>query len=65
MSTWEQPSAQNPIESAFPLIEETAILQPIGLSNVTKSRMIKLHNTLNFVIFKNSPKFTEIRRNYE
>ncbi|KAG9301860.1 hypothetical protein G9A89_004539 [Geosiphon pyriformis] len=35
-STWEQPSAQNPIESASPLIEGTAILQPIGSSDKEK-----------------------------
>ncbi|KAG9300260.1 hypothetical protein G9A89_011333 [Geosiphon pyriformis] len=35
-STWEQPPAQNPTESAFPLMEETAILQPIGSSNKGK-----------------------------
>ncbi|KAG9300717.1 hypothetical protein G9A89_023515 [Geosiphon pyriformis] len=35
-STWEQPPAQNLAESAFPLTEETAILQPIGSSNKGK-----------------------------
>ncbi|KAG9288289.1 hypothetical protein G9A89_021320 [Geosiphon pyriformis] len=35
-STWEQPPAQNLAESASPLIEETAILQPIGLSDKGK-----------------------------
>ncbi|KAG9299935.1 hypothetical protein G9A89_009663 [Geosiphon pyriformis] len=35
-STWEQPLAQNLTESASPLIEETAILQPIGLSDKGK-----------------------------
>ncbi|KAG9292207.1 hypothetical protein G9A89_023927 [Geosiphon pyriformis] len=36
MSTWEQPSAQNPAESASPLMKRTAILQPIGSSNKKK-----------------------------
>ncbi|KAG9285150.1 hypothetical protein G9A89_004365 [Geosiphon pyriformis] len=35
-STWEQPPAQNLAESAFPLTEETAILQPIGSSDKGK-----------------------------
>ncbi|KAG9296606.1 hypothetical protein G9A89_015198 [Geosiphon pyriformis] len=35
-STWEQPPAQNLAESASPLIEETAILQPIGSSDKEK-----------------------------
>ncbi|KAG9298026.1 hypothetical protein G9A89_018854 [Geosiphon pyriformis] len=35
-STWEQPPAQNPAEPAFPLTEETAILQPSGLNNKGK-----------------------------
>ncbi|KAG9307079.1 hypothetical protein G9A89_016907 [Geosiphon pyriformis] len=35
-STWEQPPAQNLAESASPLTEETAILQPIGSSNKEK-----------------------------
>ncbi|KAG9296872.1 hypothetical protein G9A89_006827 [Geosiphon pyriformis] len=36
LSTWEQPPAQNLVESASPLTEETAILQPIGSSNKGK-----------------------------
>ncbi|KAG9293594.1 hypothetical protein G9A89_005597 [Geosiphon pyriformis] len=36
MSTWEQPPAQNPAESISLLMEETAILQPIGSSNKEK-----------------------------
>ncbi|KAG9299514.1 hypothetical protein G9A89_020685 [Geosiphon pyriformis] len=39
-STWEQPPAQNPAESAFFLIEETAILQPIGLNNKEKQPLL-------------------------
>ncbi|KAG9305324.1 hypothetical protein G9A89_007819 [Geosiphon pyriformis] len=35
-STWEQPPAQNLAESASPLMKETAILQPIGLSDKGK-----------------------------
>ncbi|KAG9287681.1 hypothetical protein G9A89_004084 [Geosiphon pyriformis] len=36
LSTWEQPLAQNLAESASPLMEETAILQPIGSSDKGK-----------------------------
>ncbi|KAG9292725.1 hypothetical protein G9A89_008313 [Geosiphon pyriformis] len=36
ISTWEQPPAQNPTESASPLMERTAILQPISTSNKGK-----------------------------
>ncbi|KAG9294675.1 hypothetical protein G9A89_008154 [Geosiphon pyriformis] len=36
MSTWKQPLAQNPTKSASPLIERTAILQPIGSSDKEK-----------------------------
>ncbi|KAG9297653.1 hypothetical protein G9A89_011168 [Geosiphon pyriformis] len=36
LSTWEQPPAQNLAESAFPLTEETAILQLIGSSDKGK-----------------------------
>ncbi|KAG9291599.1 hypothetical protein G9A89_022018 [Geosiphon pyriformis] len=39
-STWEQPPAQNLAESASPLIEETTILQPIGLSNKGKQPVL-------------------------
>ncbi|KAG9305101.1 hypothetical protein G9A89_007741 [Geosiphon pyriformis] len=35
-STWEQPPAQNLAELASPLMEETAILQPIGSSDKEK-----------------------------
>ncbi|KAG9300770.1 hypothetical protein G9A89_023568 [Geosiphon pyriformis] len=35
-STWEQPPTQNLAESASPLTEETAILQPIGSSDKGK-----------------------------
>ncbi|KAG9307266.1 hypothetical protein G9A89_017094 [Geosiphon pyriformis] len=35
-STWKQPPAQNLAESASPLMEETAILQPIGSSDKGK-----------------------------
>ncbi|KAG9294256.1 hypothetical protein G9A89_021615 [Geosiphon pyriformis] len=36
LSTWEQPPAQNLAELASPLMEKTAILQPIGSSNKGK-----------------------------
>ncbi|KAG9305981.1 hypothetical protein G9A89_009305 [Geosiphon pyriformis] len=36
MSTWKQPPAQNPAESASSLMKGTAILQPIGSSNKEK-----------------------------
>ncbi|KAG9285807.1 hypothetical protein G9A89_013232 [Geosiphon pyriformis] len=36
LSTWEQPPAQNLAELASPLMEETAILQPIGSSDKGK-----------------------------
>ncbi|KAG9299982.1 hypothetical protein G9A89_009710 [Geosiphon pyriformis] len=36
MSTWKQPPAQNPAESASSLTEKTAILQSIGTSNKEK-----------------------------
>ncbi|KAG9305545.1 hypothetical protein G9A89_003608 [Geosiphon pyriformis] len=36
LSTWEQPPTQNLAESASPLMEETAILQPIGSSDKRK-----------------------------
>ncbi|KAG9291454.1 hypothetical protein G9A89_021873 [Geosiphon pyriformis] len=36
LSTWEQQPAQNLVESAFLLIKETAILQPIGSSDKGK-----------------------------
>ncbi|KAG9302044.1 hypothetical protein G9A89_021088 [Geosiphon pyriformis] len=39
-STWEQPPAQNLAESASPLTEETAILQPIGSSDKGKQPVL-------------------------
>ncbi|KAG9307779.1 hypothetical protein G9A89_023344 [Geosiphon pyriformis] len=39
-STWEQPLAQNLAESASPLMEETAILQPIGSSDKRKQPVL-------------------------
>ncbi|KAG9297098.1 hypothetical protein G9A89_019379 [Geosiphon pyriformis] len=42
MSTWEQPLTQNLAESASPLMEKTAILQPIGLSNKGKQPVLAL-----------------------
>ncbi|KAG9306207.1 hypothetical protein G9A89_016111 [Geosiphon pyriformis] len=42
LSTWKQPPAQNPAELAFLLIEETAILQPIGSSDKGKQPALAL-----------------------
>ncbi|KAG9302008.1 hypothetical protein G9A89_021052 [Geosiphon pyriformis] len=46
-STWEQPPAQNLAESASPLMEETAILQPIGSSNKRKQPALALREHSN------------------
>ncbi|KAG9299052.1 hypothetical protein G9A89_020365 [Geosiphon pyriformis] len=47
LSTWEQPPAQNLVESAFHLMEETAILQPIGSSNKGKQPALAPKKHLN------------------
>ncbi|KAG9306985.1 hypothetical protein G9A89_000899 [Geosiphon pyriformis] len=46
-STWEQPPAQNLVESASLLIEETAILQLIGSSNKGKQSALAPREHLN------------------
>ncbi|KAG9284370.1 hypothetical protein G9A89_023627 [Geosiphon pyriformis] len=47
MSIWEQPPAQNPIESASFLMEGTTILQPIGSSNKGKQPALALRKHSN------------------
>ncbi|KAG9288451.1 hypothetical protein G9A89_015657 [Geosiphon pyriformis] len=55
MSTWKQPPAQNPAESASPLMEGTAILQPIGSNDKGKQPALapKEHLNMQTPIFLN------------
>ncbi|KAG9305845.1 hypothetical protein G9A89_006256 [Geosiphon pyriformis] len=45
--TWEQPPAQNLVESASPLTEKTTILQPIGSSDKEKQPALAPREHLN------------------
>ncbi|KAG9298182.1 hypothetical protein G9A89_000517 [Geosiphon pyriformis] len=48
------------LDHYFNITDSAWTLTELSLEDITESRMIKLHNTLNFVIFKNLQKFAEI-----
>ncbi|KAG9296289.1 hypothetical protein G9A89_014881 [Geosiphon pyriformis] len=66
MSTWKQPPAQNPAESASLLIERTAILQPIDSSNKKKQPALaprEHSNTwtpISLTVISNTPPINQI-----